>query len=108
MGATDLTLGRAKRADVCMRDDTTVSEAHARLARSPGGSWTLRDVGSSNGTAVNGVRLARGGEAGMGGVGAGEALGWAACGLMPACAAGQHLRHHRAQAMPWSWLTTMS
>jgi transcriptional regulator of acetoin/glycerol metabolism len=39
-------------------DDTRVSAAHARLLRVPG-RWLLEDLGSKNGTVVNGVRTTR-------------------------------------------------
>ena len=37
-------------------DDPTVSRKHAELLRS-GNGWRLRDLGSANGTEINGVRL---------------------------------------------------
>ena len=36
--------------------DNTVSRRHAELVPS-GGTWILKDLGSSNGTYVNGVRI---------------------------------------------------
>ena len=38
-------------------DDGHVSRAHAELEAVSGGTWTLRDVGSHNGTYVNGRRI---------------------------------------------------
>ena len=41
---------------VVLSNDTQVSRLHARLEES-GGNWLLTDLGSSNGTFVNGVRI---------------------------------------------------
>jgi hypothetical protein len=49
------TLGRAASCDVVV-DDDSVSDRHARLAYEAG-AWTLTDLGSTNGTAVEGARL---------------------------------------------------
>ncbi len=38
-------------------DDNTVSRRHAELQPRTGGDWILKDLGSSNGTYVNGVRV---------------------------------------------------
>ena len=38
--------------------NTTVSRRHAQL-RFRDGKWVLRDLGSTNGTTVNGVRVGR-------------------------------------------------
>ena len=55
--ATDglVTLGRSRDSD-CVLADPSVSRRHAELRRE-GGRWLLRDLGSRNGTRVNGVRL---------------------------------------------------
>ncbi|HVV84294.1 MAG TPA: FHA domain-containing protein, partial [Kofleriaceae bacterium] len=45
------------RADLVL-DDATVSGAHAELREGAGGRWILRDLGSRNGTFVDGVRVA--------------------------------------------------
>jgi hypothetical protein len=37
--------------------ETTVSRHHAQLARSSDGGWIVRDLGSTNGTFVNGARV---------------------------------------------------
>jgi predicted component of type VI protein secretion system len=50
-----LTLGRSRRCDLPIAD-RTVSRRHAVLQPVDGG-WWLRDVGSQNGTWVNGWRL---------------------------------------------------
>lgn len=49
------TIGREERCDLTIAD-TTVSRVHARLTRSPDG-WLLADLGSTNGTRVNGWRV---------------------------------------------------
>jgi pSer/pThr/pTyr-binding forkhead associated (FHA) protein len=38
-------------------DDPTVSRFHCRLSRESGGRWKLTDLGSKNGTRLNGVRV---------------------------------------------------
>jgi DNA-binding NarL/FixJ family response regulator len=50
------TIGRASTNEVALEWDSTVSELHAVVERYPVG-WCVRDVGSSNGTFVNGERL---------------------------------------------------
>ncbi|HEY1622221.1 MAG TPA: DUF1707 and FHA domain-containing protein [Streptosporangiaceae bacterium] len=52
---TSFTIGRDQRCDLYIAD-MTVSRLHARLARDADG-WLLSDLGSSNGTRVNGWRL---------------------------------------------------
>lgn len=51
-----VTLGRATANDVPLPFDATVSRLHAVLERYPTG-WCLRDLGSSNGTFVNGRQV---------------------------------------------------
>jgi pSer/pThr/pTyr-binding forkhead associated (FHA) protein len=56
-----VTLGRATSDagwEICLQDPT-VSRPHARLERD-GDSWTVRDLGSSNGTQLNGIALTDG------------------------------------------------
>jgi hypothetical protein len=55
--ATDgpVTLGRSRDCD-CVLAEPSVSRRHAELSRA-GEHWRLRDLGSRNGTRVNGVRL---------------------------------------------------
>jgi Protein of unknown function (DUF3662)/FHA domain len=50
------TIGRSKDAD-CVLRDPNVSRHHAELRRSPGGDWTIADLGSTNGVKVNGRRV---------------------------------------------------
>ena len=51
-----VTIGRADDCD-CVLADPTVSRQHARLRR-VGGGWLLADLGSTNGTRLNGWRVA--------------------------------------------------
>ncbi len=55
VGPTGVTLGRSSRCDVVL-DDPNVSRRHAEL-RPRGGSWVLTDLGSTNGSSVNGRRI---------------------------------------------------
>jgi pSer/pThr/pTyr-binding forkhead associated (FHA) protein len=50
------TLGRAAENDVALEHDPLVSHLHAVLERFPAG-WCVTDLGSSNGTWVNGERI---------------------------------------------------
>jgi hypothetical protein len=53
-----VTIGRGSAADVCLSEDSQVSQVHAVLER-VGGLWTIVDDGlSRNGTFLNGRRLA--------------------------------------------------
>ncbi len=51
-----LTLGRSSANDLCYPDDAGLSRQHLVLERS-GRNWVVRDVGSKNGTMVNGFRI---------------------------------------------------
>src|SRR5690606_22254096 len=51
-----ITLGRSTACDLVI-DDTTVSREHAAFVRR-GDTWWIVDLGSTNGTTVNGVRAA--------------------------------------------------
>jgi pSer/pThr/pTyr-binding forkhead associated (FHA) protein len=53
-----LTIGRAVNNDVSMPDDEYASGRHARLEPRRDGVW-VEDIGSTNGTFVNGIRLTR-------------------------------------------------
>ncbi len=50
-----VTLGRAERAEMVLADPA-VSAEHARVSR-VGREWVIRDLGSTNGTLVNGARV---------------------------------------------------
>jgi pSer/pThr/pTyr-binding forkhead associated (FHA) protein len=52
-----LTLGRASGNHLCFPDDLGLSRQHLELAFE-GSEWVLRDLGSKNGTFLNGNRLA--------------------------------------------------
>jgi hypothetical protein len=54
-GTGRVTIGRAKDCD-CVLSQPTVSRHHAELRRD-GERWLLRDLGSRNGTRVNGMRV---------------------------------------------------
>jgi pSer/pThr/pTyr-binding forkhead associated (FHA) protein len=49
-------VGRAPESDVFL-DDVTVSRKHAQIVRRPDGSFSVTDVGSLNGTYVNGEQV---------------------------------------------------
>lgn len=55
VGPSGATIGRSRRCDV-MLDDPNVSRTHAEV-RPRGGSWVLTDLGSTNGSRLNGRRL---------------------------------------------------
>ncbi len=55
VGPGGATMGRSRRCDV-MLDDPNVSRTHAEI-RPRGGSWVLTDLGSTNGSRLNGRRL---------------------------------------------------
>jgi FhaA, N-terminal domain/FHA domain len=52
VGPTGATLGRSRQCDLVL-DDPNVSRQHAEI-RPRGGSWVLTDLGSTNGSRVNG------------------------------------------------------
>jgi predicted component of type VI protein secretion system len=56
-GQEELLLGRQLTCDVVL-GDLTVSRRHARLVFRDG-HWVIQDLGSTNGTRVNGVRVGR-------------------------------------------------
>src|SRR5688572_28351330 len=55
LGSGGAVLGRSRDADVTI-DDPNVSRRHAEV-RPSGGSWIVRDLGSTNGVKVNGRRI---------------------------------------------------
>jgi hypothetical protein len=55
LGSAGAVLGRSREADIVV-DDANVSRKHAEV-RPSGGSWTVRDLGSTNGVKVNGRRI---------------------------------------------------
>lgn len=57
MSRDSLTIGRLESSDINLSDDSLVSRLHAILEH-VSGTWLLRDVGSRNGTWVNGSRVA--------------------------------------------------
>ena len=56
VGASGVTMGRSRQCEVTV-DDPNVSRQHAEI-RPRGGSWVLTDLGSTNGSQLNGRRLA--------------------------------------------------
>lgn len=56
-------LGRAQRADVVL-SDAAVSSEHARVQRA-GRGWVLTDLGSTNGTRLNGATVPANGQVGI-------------------------------------------
>ncbi len=57
VGATGATLGRSRQCDIVV-DDPNVSRQHAEV-RSDGPGWILVDLGSTNGSLLNGRRIDR-------------------------------------------------
>jgi Protein of unknown function (DUF3662)/FHA domain len=55
VGPTGATLGRSRQCDVVL-NDPNVSRQHAEI-RPRGGSWVLQDLGSTNGSCLNGRRI---------------------------------------------------
>jgi pSer/pThr/pTyr-binding forkhead associated (FHA) protein len=55
VGPAGATLGRSRQCDVTV-DDPNVSRTHAEV-RPRGGSWVLSDLGSTNGSRLNGHRV---------------------------------------------------
>ena len=53
----ELVLGRQGSGPGTLAGDPQVSRRHARVLRDPGGGWVVEDLGSSNGTLVNGRLL---------------------------------------------------
>ncbi len=55
VGPAGVTLGRSRQCDVVL-DDPNVSRRHAEI-RPRGGSWVLSDLGSTNGSRINGRQV---------------------------------------------------
>ncbi|MEO6858063.1 MAG: DUF3662 and FHA domain-containing protein [Solirubrobacteraceae bacterium] len=55
VGSGGATMGRSRQCDL-MLDDPNISRTHAEV-RARGGSWVLTDLGSTNGTRLNGRRV---------------------------------------------------
>jgi pSer/pThr/pTyr-binding forkhead associated (FHA) protein len=55
VGPAGATLGRSRQNEVVL-DDPNVSRRHAEI-RPRGGSWVLTDLGSTNGSSLNGRRI---------------------------------------------------
>jgi len=55
VGPTGVTLGRSRQCDIVLQDPN-VSRQHAEV-RPRGGSWVLNDLGSTNGSLINGRRI---------------------------------------------------
>ena len=55
LGSQGAVLGRSRESDIVI-DDANVSRRHAEI-RPSGASWTVRDLGSTNGIKVNGRRV---------------------------------------------------
>ncbi|MGA9857797.1 MAG: DUF3662 and FHA domain-containing protein [Solirubrobacteraceae bacterium] len=55
IGSGGVTMGRSRQCDITV-DDPNVSRTHAEI-RPRGGSWVLSDLGSTNGSRLNGRRL---------------------------------------------------
>ena len=55
VGPAGVTVGRSRGCDIVL-DDPNVSRQHAEV-RPRGGSWVLTDLGSTNGSSINGRRL---------------------------------------------------
>jgi pSer/pThr/pTyr-binding forkhead associated (FHA) protein/tRNA A-37 threonylcarbamoyl transferase component Bud32 len=53
----EFTIGRAESGDGRLGDDPELSRRHARLTRGTGGQLTIEDLGSANGTWVNGIAI---------------------------------------------------
>ncbi len=51
-----LTLGRSSAADLCYADDAGLSRHHLAIELK-NGEWAVRDLGSKNGTLLNGIRI---------------------------------------------------
>ena len=55
VGPSGATIGRSRQSDIVI-DDANVSRQHAEV-RPRGGAWVLTDLGSTNGSRLNGRRI---------------------------------------------------
>jgi pSer/pThr/pTyr-binding forkhead associated (FHA) protein len=53
----EVNIGRMPEHDICLKDDLRVSRHHAVIHRAPT-AFILTDIGSGNGTTVNGTKIA--------------------------------------------------
>jgi FHA domain len=58
LDSSGITIGRSAQNDIALDEDEFASAAHARVEPRRDGVW-LEDIGSTNGTFVNGARLSR-------------------------------------------------
>jgi phosphoserine phosphatase RsbU/P len=52
-----ITLGRSNACQLAFPDDSGLSRQHMAITRTPDGGWQIEDLGSKNGTIVNGDRI---------------------------------------------------
>jgi pSer/pThr/pTyr-binding forkhead associated (FHA) protein len=62
----ELLIGRNAEGEGNLGEDIEISRRHALISRADHGGWTIEDLGSRNGTMVNGHRLQRPQELGVG------------------------------------------
>ena len=53
----ELVIGRGAEGEGKLEEDTELSRLHARVARVPSGGFAIEDLGSTNGTLLNGTRV---------------------------------------------------
>lgn len=58
LAGTRVAIGRATDNDIVVQD-ISASRNHAQMVFTPQGAWTITDLGSTNGTVVNGQRIAQ-------------------------------------------------
>jgi len=56
IGPAGAVIGRSRDCDVVL-EDSNVSRHHARISFAADGSWTVEDLGSTNGVLINGMRV---------------------------------------------------
>jgi pSer/pThr/pTyr-binding forkhead associated (FHA) protein len=52
-----MVVGRSRQCEIMLKDDSQVSRRHAELRKLPDGQFAVRDLGSKNGTFVNGAPI---------------------------------------------------